>query len=346
MSDDEKPRVEVEVGPLVPEDVSPCHPGQAKAYKELGPVQDLDAKVDDLYGNSTCEPISFDGLLIGAEVTHVMPAERAKEIWSGTPFGSGFPVPMPEPLKRIHEWKSVKFIMQADQVVKGLGGPKVRQIIGRALGERDDDQTFSAYVDIPWTFPEDYNWQRRAKLRLDSFLYDSCKCEARGSEVKICDTHAKVAYIWQDQDREEIREYEGLPADMPGPQRGHGPLSKLLTMHSLYPWVKLDTVTNEWVCLLCGFRQDAMMNQSTWRNQFIKKHGACGIANPDTILPASVEDKVLRELGRRLEEEYRQTGNVALDTTRAWILNQAGSIAIEEKPKKELGDGGTVSSGT
>jgi hypothetical protein len=327
MSDDKEPRVEVEVGP----------------------VQDLDSKIDDLHGNSTCVPISLDGILIGAEVTHVMPAERAKEIWPGLradeniPAGEYMGIQRTEyPVyflgaERVHSWKSVRYLMQADFGKKGVMGMQVRQVIGRALGEREDGQTFSAYVDIPWTQPERYNWQSRARLRLDTFLYDSCKCEARGSEIKICETHQKVAYIWHDQDREEIARYEGTPADTPVPSHGSGPVSELQPMHHLYPWAKLDTGKNEWVCTICGFREPALANNSTFRNQFIKRHMDCGFANPDTILPPSVEDKVLRELGRRLEVEYQQTGNMALDTARAWILNQAGSIVIEEKPKvKEL----------
>jgi hypothetical protein len=305
MPDDKEPRVEVEVGP----------------------VQDLDCahKVLDEYGN-----------WIGAEVTQIMTREQVKEIYGEVSYyGRG--VSIENVPKQVHSWKTVRYLMQADFGKKGVVGMQVRQVIGRALGEREDGQTFSAYVDIPWTQPGGYDWQRRAVLRLDTFLYDSCKCEARGSEIKICDTHQKVAYIWHDQDREEIARYEGTPADSPIPQHGSGPVSKLQSMHHLYPWAKYDAGKNEWTCTICGFSEPAMANNSTFRNQFIKRHMACGFANPDTILPPSVEDKVLRELGRRLEEEYQRTGNVALDTTRAWILNQAGSIVIEAK--KELEDG-------
>lgn len=237
--------------------------------------------------------------------------------------------------KQIHEWKSVKYMMQADIVIRGMRDPQCRQVMGRAIGEREDGKPFSMAVYIPWMMPEDYDWKVKARSRLDTFLMDLCKCEAAENEVIICDWHKSLAGPWGIHDHMEIVHLEGhAPGDMPNDKTG--PVMPWQLMNRMYPWARYSPSTQEWICMMCGSHADAMDNNSTWRNQFISKHSHCGFVDPTSILPASIEDKVLNELGKRLEEKFNQTGMMAYDNARAFVLNQRGTLVVadERKPKE------------
>lgn len=242
--------------------------------------------------------------------------------------------------KRIHSWKSIQYGLQAPIVLRGMRDPQVYRLVGRAVGEREDGQGFTAVVDIPWTMPEDYLWQPRAKERLETFLYDSCKCEARETEERICLMHQTIAPAWYAEDAAEIKKYEGRTEDMPQPVSASGVMVLYELMHRDFPWCRYDRRGKRWICSMCGFTQDATDNNSTWRNQFIRKHGSCGFVDPDAVVPWSIEDKVLIEIGRRMEEEFKRTGSYSLDSARSFVLNQRGTLVIEDSRKpKELSDG-------
>lgn len=223
----------------------------------------------------------------------------------------------------VHSWKTVQYGLQAPIAIRGMRDPKVERMIGRAIGERDDGKTFSATVDLPWVMPEYYRWQPRARVRLDTFLVDVCKCEAEENETRICLFHQTIAAGWPAEDYEEIRQYE--PNIEQPPLTPPGPVEVLEQMHRDFPWARYDRKRKKWVCMLCRSEADAMDNNSTWRNQFIRKHGGCGFVDPESILPASIEDKVLTELGRRMD------GRMELDTARAWLLNQRGTLVIQDQ---------------
>jgi hypothetical protein len=227
----------------------------------------------------------------------------------------------------IHSWKEVKYMLQAPIAIPGLRDPVVRDIVGRAVGLRDDGETFSATMLVPWVVDANYNWQVKAFEHLNTFAMDTCTCIGGDEDVVVCAYHLHIMRGWHGRE----------PQEDPTPPRRPGPVPHLQPMHRDYPWTYYDPRTREWVCTMCNARQGAMDNNSTWRNQFIRKHSACGFVDPATVLPWSIEDKVLMELGRRLEAEYHRTFDQRLDTVRGWLLNQRGTLVIEDERKpKEL----------
>ena len=242
-------------------------------------------------------------------------------------------------------WKSpLKYMLTVEIKRAGtVGDPRANKVIGRVLGERTDGQLFFATVDLPWIWPgpDNWDWRAVAMWRLDTFLLDWCKCEARDTQQRVCEEHVKLFGQWCRDDAELNRMFEqGSGADLPA-VTSPGPLPVLEMIHSDFPWCRYDRKANEWVCNLCGFRQAAMDNNSTWRNQFIRKHGDCGLpANDRSGIKTSIEEQVLNELGERLEELYANTGAYWADTARAFILNQRGKLVIDsaelQAPERRL----------
>jgi hypothetical protein len=217
-----------------------------------------------------------------------------------------------------------------------VGGLHVVQIpkglVGRALGIRyPDNKVFFSTVMIPWTCDEDFNWQKMAKKRLDTFLLPECQCESHEADMRFCEFHEKLNKMWKTEvEHSEKRQTQikQLEEQMPIPGREwSGPADMLRILHRDYPWVRLDVEASYYVCLVCKKRRQFYPFAAD-RNVFLRDHSHCGM-KPDEIIPPSFEDKVISKIGSLMEEEFRRTGSLTFDTARSFVLNLKGHIVIE-----------------
>jgi len=95
-------------------------------------------------------------------------------------------------------------------------------VVGKACGIRSDGQNFFAIYDLPWIYPESFDWTNEAKKRLDTFL--ECDCSLINSP---CAYHRLMMDQWMKED--ELRN-KILPEQVPKPLRqemGPAQISKI-----------------------------------------------------------------------------------------------------------------------
>jgi hypothetical protein len=86
-------------------------------------------------------------------------------------------------------------------------------VAGKACGIRSDGQAFWATYDLPWIYPQGFDWTAKAKERLDSFLECSCSIS-----TGACNFHRVAQEEWFRED--ELRNHIRVE-DIPSALRGH-----------------------------------------------------------------------------------------------------------------------------
>jgi hypothetical protein len=107
-------------------------------------------------------------------------------------------------------WQEVAYTLSPK-----VGPAGLMAITGKACGIRNDDTGFFAVYDLPWIYPEGFDWTVAAKERLDTFLNPVCSCSVVGG---TCFYHQERMKAWHDEDamRNLIR-----VEDIPSALRGH-----------------------------------------------------------------------------------------------------------------------------
>lgn len=115
-------------------------------------------------------------------------------------------LPADKTLERV--WTEVAYTLTPKVAPFGLVA-----IAGKACGVRSDKEGFFAVYDLPWIYPEHFDWTIEAKNRLDTFL--SCDCSLIGG---ICSYHKLMMDQWAQEDamRNHI-----LPGEIPEALHGH-----------------------------------------------------------------------------------------------------------------------------
>jgi hypothetical protein len=241
-----------------------------------------------------------------------------------------------ESLVPSRSWESVGYMIAAEVKIVQRGFkqvPDCNKVVGRAMGLRDDGQTFVASVDLPWVWPEGFEWQPRALTRLNTFL--NCECLAQNGQTRLCEIHEELNRQWNEEDwktNEWSRKKREEVETMPLIGRESGVLDNLRMINRQYPWCRRDVVKTEWVCLICNFRQAAFDNGS-WQNQFILEHSRCGFPEPwqkGVDIKESPEDQILRGVAAELEKMWYQRRYPNADDLRAAVLNMRGKIVVDE----------------
>ena len=105
-------------------------------------------------------------------------------------------------------WREVAYTLTPKVAPFGLVA-----IAGKACGVRSDDEAFFAVYDLPWIYPEHFDWTVEARQRLDTFL--NCACSVL---VGACPYHQMLMEAWGQQDALRNRI---LPEEIPEALRGH-----------------------------------------------------------------------------------------------------------------------------
>jgi len=215
---------------------------------------------------------------------------------------------------RGRKWVAVQFMLAVKNIRKTAmpGSPQMQQVVvGRALGDRADKQCFFVEMDVPWIIGPKWDWRKVAKERLNTFLDEQCICEAKESQVKVCEYHERLRIEWQHTDAMmekftgEVARAEHLT------QRIQGAVMPRRILNWDFPWCRHDTERNCIVCEICGFVEEPYPENSSYRNIFIQEHSKCGY--PDSgYLKSMAECNLVtygdgqREVGgmiQKLEEE-------------------------------------------
>lgn len=173
------------------------------------------------------------------------------------------------------KWKHVSHML-AVKNIRIVGGTR-QVIVGRALGDRDDDQCFFAEVDLPFIVPAKWDWKKEARRRLHSYLDSRCTCESGKSAVKHCDWHRVELFSeWQKIDFALNRESQAVATPAHITQAVAGPLVTARILHWNFPWVRHDRERGGIWCELCGAFQEPFPQNPSYQNLFIHEHSACG----------------------------------------------------------------------
>jgi hypothetical protein len=97
-------------------------------------------------------------------------------------------------------WKSVSYCLQVSPLFTKNGQSGGALILGTAVGLRGDGKPFVANYALPQpTWPEGFNWEKKAKERLDTFL--GCECDYGIP----CAVHKMYLPQWQQADDQRLR---------------------------------------------------------------------------------------------------------------------------------------------
>lgn len=105
-------------------------------------------------------------------------------------------------------WKEVAYTL-VPLVHPQMG---ITAIAGKACGIRSDDLSMFAMYDLPWVYPEHFDWTVEARNRLDTFL--DCACS---TVAGLCSYHQFMTGEWRKQDelRNNLAAHE-IPAALMG----------------------------------------------------------------------------------------------------------------------------------
>lgn len=112
-------------------------------------------------------------------------------------------------------WTQVAYTMAPKLDQQG----RFAAIAGKACGIRSDGNAFWVAYDLPWIYPQGFDWTEKALARLNTFL--DCGCSMA---TGCCSYHQMMSDAWTTED--ELRN-SIVEADIPEPLRGHvGPSRK------------------------------------------------------------------------------------------------------------------------
>lgn len=106
-------------------------------------------------------------------------------------------------------WTEVSYTLSPKMTPQGA----CVAVSGKACAIRSDGESFFAMYDLPWIYPEAFDWTKEAKARLDTFL--ECACSLHGGP---CVYHRGLIAQWMQDD--QLRNNIKI-SDIPKALRGH-----------------------------------------------------------------------------------------------------------------------------